>query len=848
MSNRVDQGAARRSMSKDNDEILLSLRDLLLAELRIQLGYAQDQVDDSLFSLAERAETTAIQNEYFDGMRELRARRNDMVMALENAIRHGFERFPEPVPESAYSDQSDSKMELSLFAEDELEEVMAANAMVSRAESRFAQELFLINTRLSELAGGQDVVNEICPCGPRQIVEAFRVACKPLDITDRIRIVLFKLFDEHVVEDLGSVLKALNGQLVKEGILPDLTYEVAKKNEADKKAAGSGPGEAEAETGDEAQLGEGGMPGGAPMPGAQPGWGPAGASGASPRQGTSAQAGPPAGSSAMRKPQTPEEQQQAVMFDQMRRLLGGWRQVADSASGFFRGSPDSEQGAEMADMGAAPPAPMGEAVPVGERDLVSVLSLMQGQVSAGAIGAGKPLSAPEIKQSLTQNLDYLSPEKGVDLSPRNQDTIDLVSMLFEYIHTDSGIHRSARSEIGRLQVPLLKAALIDPNFFTAPNHPARSFVNTLADAGELYAQGGEQDEGLLEQLKAAVGQILDDFDDDVEIFTSASRNLGRDITRRKRRAEQSEKRVVQAAEGRDKMRVALAKARELIKELTQDVKLPYTARRLLEEPWTDVLVMTFARDGLDGDEARQVSETARDLVQSLTPTDDEAVRKEVRGKLKGLRDAIRDGLHKVGYHPDEVTKLVSELSYCHGWALAAPAGTKLPKKLEEGSMRDGERPEEGIRSAVDEHLDRVGKSGGGFATGVWKAVRSEDVPAKKEKKSLSDAEKIRIAELKRVRFGTWFEFSINQQGDTRRMKLAWLSPVTETCLFVDHRGLKVGEKSMAELAKELDLGNARIVEMEERKPFFDRAFQAIMERLRGFQRRMGFAESGAAAS
>ncbi len=43
------------------------------------------------------------------------------------------------------------------------------------------------------------------------------------------------------------------------------------------------------------------------------------------------------------------------------------------------------------------------------------------------------------------------------------------------------------------------------------------------------------------------------------------------------------------------------------------------------------------------------------------------------------------------------------------------------------------------------------------------------------------------AQLRALRFGTWFEFVMNQQGDVRRQRLCWYSPVTDHVLLVNPR-------------------------------------------------------------
>jgi len=85
--------------------------------------------------------------------------------------------------------------------------------------------------------------------------------------------------------------------------------------------------------------------------------------------------------------------------------------------------------------------------------------------------------------------------------------------------------------------------------------------------------------------------------------------------------------------------------------------------------------------------------------------------------------------------------------------------------------------------------------------------------------------------LRTLPFGTWFEFTTNQQGDVRRQRLSWYSLITDNALFVNQRGQKVGEHSLDALARLMAHGQVRIV-TEDKGRLIDRAWQATLRTLR----------------
>ena len=92
---------------------------------------------------------------------------------------------------------------------------------------------------------------------------------------------------------------------------------------------------------------------------------------------------------------------------------------------------------------------------------------------------------------------------------------------------------------------------------------------------------------------------------------------------------------------------------------------------------------------------------------------------------------------------------------------------------------------------------------------------------------------MRVAQIRQLPFGTWFEFKLNQQGEKVRRRMSWFSPVTGQVLFVNHRGQKVGDFTLDGLAKAMIQGQVKLVE-EEKGTLIDRAWNTVMSALRSF--------------
>ena len=83
--------------------------------------------------------------------------------------------------------------------------------------------------------------------------------------------------------------------------------------------------------------------------------------------------------------------------------------------------------------------------------------------------------------------------------------LDTLSLIFESIFAASDLPDAVKAAIGRLQIPLLKLAILDPSFFADTQHPARRLVNRMARA----AIGLAQDTGREHPVCVSLGKVAD---------------------------------------------------------------------------------------------------------------------------------------------------------------------------------------------------------------------------------------------------------------------------------------------------------------------------------------------------
>lgn len=433
--------------------------------------------------------------------------------------------------------------------------------------------------------------------------------------------------------------------------------------------------------------------------------------------------------------------------------------------------------------------------PASSSDLQSVLGALQ-RTPLPASQQGR-YDSEHFRNTLQVKLRRASPEgRPLDLGEEDADTVDLIGMLFDYVTRNVREGSGARSLLTRLHVPVLRVALGDKSFFTRRDHPARELLNAIAETGARWFDESDTDPDLAAKMQMVVDHVTTDFDGDMTVFEAMLGDLTRHMQTLARRAEAAERRHIDAARGRDRLEVARDGARTAMTRLLQATQPSERVRSLLEQAWTDALALSALRDGTEGTEFKRRVEVAEHLAQRGPKPFDPASPAD-----EGVRQDLESGLHQVGLHDDDVRGLVDNL-FSH-----EPSGAAAERL-----------------KRIDEALREKPRLGGEAHGAAHPRATEPKVP-------LTPEEEECLAQLRRTPFGTWFEFVRNQQGETVRRKLAWFSPVTGHCLFVNQRGARTDDFTLELLAREMARGQARVAPVESTS-IIDRAWKAIIDLLK----------------
>ena len=740
-----------------------------------------DHTLGQLFRQAERARDAHAQARQMQAQAQLARRRGELLPAFAQALQARLATLRAPQEAQAGpAHPPGGRLELRL-AEDPTDDAQALIRDIGRRQqARASLALYLLGQRFGVLAGSRAFEPERVPLGPHLLCECMDAAALRLGLERPAREVLLQAFDAQVLAQYPALAEVLNQTLSQLGILPGLTYVPVRAQPGARGPRGAPAASAADSPGAGTEPAESAP--GAPMSAA-----PSGTAAATPASageavfahwpGTRLGAAPPATSAApplASPPASPAAPADAPSLDALQALLARRRAMLDK----FR---------------PAAASPGGVAAELPPQELRSALQRLQEAPPPSSGDLGRAVQ--ELKQTVLAQARQAS-GRGAALAGRDADTFELLSLLYAQVSQQLRAGTPARSLLARLQVPVLRVALDDPGFFLAPDHPTRQLLNTVAEAGAGWLGEDELDPHWLQQVRQAVEQVVARFDGDVGVFAEANRGLQEQQELMAHRAEVSERRHVEAARGRERLAQAKQRAGEVLEELRAGRTLPRFAATLLEQAWSDVLTLTLLRQGEQS--------AAWEALRARTARILAALAGAPGAHDPGLAGAIRLDLLQIGYHAEEAERIARHL----GEPEAADADTDADS-----------------RTALAHALRQRARLGEGQAG----APRAEREPLPPRSAAEQEAHDL----LRTLPFGTWLEFTVNQQGDRVRRRLSWYSTLTDNALFVNQRGQRVAEQTLDSVARLMAAGQARVVTQRQAR-LLDRAWQATVQALQRF--------------
>jgi hypothetical protein len=744
----ITPGSRRSKYQIQFQPLMNECRDMVIVYTNALLAELFAQADTALLDFAKKAESNELQNRFFEAMSDIQAKRPAIEKAFRENISGDFDHFWNRPTENQSSLGGEGNIELELVDTVRMDENIATENMTSRTEINNAPQLYALGQRLAVINGGEMLEQNRLPSCPLLLVTAFHSAIAPLDISSKIRLIVLALFNRCVLKQINSLYDDINNNLKDAGVLPHLRPSVPTLG------AGSStptpPAQSEAESDSPDELGE-------------------------------------------------------ELFTSILDLLGAKRREHKTGK--------TGSGTAPQQRSAGKPAQ-----PIKQEDLISAIQQQQQTESAHSAlpeTTEDLLFIPniEIDEQFLQRIKttlveerssiYNSVGHG-QIDTIDEDTIDLVGMLFEYMLNDPILPNVAKALISYLHTPYLKATILDRTMLTNTQHVSRRLLDNLVEAGSHWVDESNLKRGIYPEMQIVVDRILKEFDEDLSLFDELFTDFREKMQHFRQKSEVLEKRAKEAAMGREKLNIAKQRAQQEIKARLHAAALPRPIKDFLLQSWTDKLIFTLLRhpEGELSQDWKDALHLADDLVWVFEPKTSASEMMELAKLLPQLRHSIKEGLASLGGYNIEQSRVIFDL-------LNSPESVT--------STTSPNQPQEKESVAAEQKV-------GSKAHSVPIANDDED-------SDIPDAELAMMEKIKAIKFGTWFEIRDSEPGTIKRVRLSWLSPLTSTCMFVDRAGIQTAIKPLRTLAQELIDGRSKLIE-ESSDPFVERTLYAIRRMLK----------------
>jgi hypothetical protein len=771
---------------QDLARILGDCRDLAIHRLLLSFTSLLDRVGDLLMARAERSGVREEQTLCLDSRAVLIKHRNTLMVDFERNLRKLVD---ERIAGRGRAKEHFSEVEvnkLTLVDTTAMDESVLSSNIIRVVENQCETELRELNRGIGYLLGRPDLETAANPLAPTTIVEAFAQSLHGIGGDERIKLAILKELNQTSLGDINAIYADLNRHIEGLQILPKhraaimRSQAAADRSHAADRAHGDGKGEQDAGPAPEIDLmavlqrlvnanmamrsSAAKMPAGLPPGGIQV----PSLDGAGP---PSISMGFPAG-----------------------------------AFGFGAGA---GAGAQMGPLG-------------GQRILVTPeLADALGRLQHGETGfnfGGVPLHVTGLQQDMHNVLrDIQESPLGERANQLEAMTIELVAMLFDFIFETRDLPDSIKALVGRLQIPVLKAAMLDGAFFSKKSHPSRLLVNALAEAGIGWSPTMGQDDPLYRKIEQIVHRVLDDFTDDVGLFDELRKELEAFLAEEERAAELTVQSTADEINQRDQHEIARLVARSEIERRLREFPAPNFLASFLREKWVNTLTQVHLNQGEESEAWNSALATLDDLVWSVQPKRLTEDRRRLVAMLRNLLKQLHGGLHNVAWEPGERETFLSNLVEAHAAAVKPSlASTPLPTVA----------VAEAAAAAAEQATAKGDIETANKARAL--AVAMTPAPQAPEPEPVPEPVQDRFAEVAAsLERGMWVEFE-GEDGHLAFAKLAWVSPLRGTYLFTNRQGQKAVSLTADELAERFRTDRARLVEAA---PLVDRAFVSMMAKL-----------------
>lgn len=289
--------------------------------------------------------------------------------------------------------------------------------------------------------------------------------------------------------------------------------------------------------------------------------------------------------------------------------------------------------------------------------------------SAGAgyyvSGSSRPgavyMDASHVERAATGLRQRTAELKQAASTPTEKATIEVVALMFQSILAEERIPPSVRVWFARLQIPVLRVALAEPEFFSALQHPARRLIDRMGSC-VMGFESNVSSAALEAEIKRVV-QVIEQYPETGRrvfqlVFDEFQKFLSTYLSE-----QGSASRFVSVAQQVEQKETLSVQYTIELRKLLDDVPVRDEVRAFLFKVWVEVLAVASVKYGLRHEETAALKQVASDLLWAASAKPNRDDRARVIQQLPALLQRLRQGMGMLGFTTgmqDQHIKTVSD--------------------------------------------------------------------------------------------------------------------------------------------------------------------------------------------
>jgi hypothetical protein len=395
-----------------------------------------------------------------------------------------------------------------------------------------------------------------------------------------------------------------------------------------------------------------------------------------------------------------------------------------------------------------------------------------GSSGSGAIYAG----AAHVEQAATALRQRTTELKQAASTSTEKATIEVVALMFQAILAEERIPPSVRVWFARLQIPVLRVALAEPEFFSALQHPARRLIDRMGSC-VMGFESNVSSAALEAEIKRVV-QVIEQYPETGRrvfqlVFDEFQKFLSTYLSE-----QGSASRFVSVAQQVEQKETLSVQYTIELRKLLDDVPVRDEVRDFLFKVWVEVLAVASVKYGLKHEETASLKQVASDLLWAASAKPNRNDRARVIQQLPALLQRLRHGMGLLGFpaglqdqHIKSVSDILADAFMSRTESISQESLDKLSDRL---AHLEDYLPEGGVGD-LDLDNDSIEMITGVDASNIEVISQGGSRP--------NEAMRAWAVELQ---IGSWF--GLDHNGKLNSVQLAWRSERGQLYMFVTNGG------------------------------------------------------------